>query len=89
MIDWNAVTKEDSVKIRAITQRVISLCETKNFEHVSMDLTACHVSGNPLDLDKLAKFDAFDFIHDIAGIDRHLDRETGELRNCFLPRCSA
>ena len=27
-----------------------------------------------------------DFMHDVAGIHRHMNRETGILENCFLPR---
>lgn len=53
-----------------------------------MDLAAVNATC-PLDLDRLAfDFPAFDFCHDVAGIVRHLDRETGELGGCFLPRCA-
>lgn len=53
-----------------------------------MDLTATHSNGCPLDFHKLLQFNDFNFTHDIAGIARHLDRSTGELRGCFLPRCA-
>lgn len=53
-----------------------------------MDLTATHLNGNPLDLEKFLAAPDFDFIHDIDGIARHLDRETGKLGDCFSPRCS-
>src|SRR5688572_23288369 len=55
---------------------------------LEMDLDTCHSNGCPLDFAKLLAAPAFDFVHDIYGIIRHMDRTTGELRNCFLPRCS-
>lgn len=57
------------------------------FLDASMDLTATHANGNPL-ADLLGADDA-NFAHDIYGIRRHLDRTTGTLRNCFVPRFSA
>lgn len=54
---------------------------------VQMDLAATHATC-PLDLGKLLAFDEFNFLHDIAGIARHLDRRTGHLTGHFLPRCA-
>ena len=54
-----------------------------------MDLTACHANGTPLDLEKLRAADDFTLVHDVVGIARHLDRTTGQLTGCFLPRCAA
>lgn len=51
-----------------------------------MDLEACHCNGNPLDLKKLLGFDDFNFAHDVFGIRRYMDRNTGKLTKCFLPR---
>lgn len=55
-----------------------------------MDLEACHCNGQPLDLIALyeAASDA-DLVHDVAGISRHIDRATGRLGNCFVPRYAA
>ncbi len=53
-----------------------------------MDIEACHCNGHPLDLQKLLTAPRFDFIHDVFGIRRHIDRSTGKLMNCFSPRCS-
>ena len=55
---------------------------------LNMDLTACHANGCELDLEKLLAFDRFNFAHDIHGIVDKLDRSTGQLRDCFSPRCS-
>lgn len=54
-----------------------------------MDLTACHANGNPLRLADLLNADAFNFVHDVGGIQRHICRDTGKLLNHFSPRYSA
>ncbi len=54
-----------------------------------MDITATHCNGTPLDLEKLLAADKFNFYHDIQGIQRHLNRDTGKLMNCFHPRTYA
>jgi hypothetical protein len=54
-----------------------------------MDLTACHANGNPLRLRDLVETeDDFSFVHDVGGIRRHINRDTGKLENCFSPRFS-
>lgn len=53
---------------------------------LSMDLTVCYNLGH-VNLAVLSKLGEGDFAHDIVGIIRHLDRDTGELQDCFLPRC--
>lgn len=55
----------------------------------SMDFTATHANGCPLRLEALLEADDFNFMHDAFGIARHIDRETGKLGNCFLPRYAA
>ncbi len=54
---------------------------------IHMDIECVH-SSCPLDLEKFLQFDEFNFIHDFGGIRRHLDRETQQLTDCFLPRCT-
>ena len=46
-----------------------------------MDLEYCAV-----DVEKLLTFDDANFTHDIAGIDKHFNRETLKFDNCFVPR---
>jgi hypothetical protein len=56
-----------------------------------MDLMAANgCNGNPeLRLDRmLHDFPKFDFMHDAVGIQNHINRETGQLEGCFLPRCA-
>lgn len=50
-----------------------------------MDLEIVHKTVG-LDLDGLLAARDVDFMHDIAGITRYLDRTTGQLTECFLPR---
>lgn len=54
---------------------------------LSMDIAATNATC-PLDGKKLLAFPDLDFAHDIVGIHHHLDRTTGELLNCFVPRCA-
>ena len=64
---------------------------TKRYDRLTcvMDLEAASASCKPpLDLSALFEFDDSNFIHDITGIARHMNRSTGQLENCFLPRCS-
>ncbi len=51
-----------------------------------MDLVACHANGMPLDLNALLHADDFNFSHDVWGIAKHINRTSGELENCFVPR---
>jgi hypothetical protein len=55
-------------------------------QDITMDVTACHANGCPLRLEALRDADDFNFAHDILGIRRHLDRDTGKLGDMFRPR---
>jgi len=50
-----------------------------------MDLENVHKTVG-LDLEGLLAARDQDFLHDVAGITRHMDRTTGKLTDCFLPR---
>ena len=89
MIDWNGLTKEDYELIGEAVERATKLFNTVDKLTLNMDLGAVHVSGCKLDLQKLLDFPDFDFAHDIVGITKHIDRKTGKLGDCFLPRCAA
>jgi len=54
---------------------------------IIMDIVATHAKC-PLDLDILLASPDSDFGHDILGIYDNMNRKTGELKNCFVPRCS-
>ncbi len=88
MLDFTA-TKEESEIIRKIVARVEGL-GNRPFDATTtwMDIEACHSNGCPLDLEKLLNAPDFDFSHDVYGIEHHINRRTGALEGCFLPRCS-
>lgn len=90
ILKWKA-TKLEYGLVSAIAKRALvlqpKLC--KDVVTTEMDVLACHLNGCPLKLEAMLKADDFNFMHDVWGIRQHLDRETGELKDCFLPRFSA
>jgi len=90
MIKWET-TKEEAERIARIADRAWELLGEENpyedIQSLKMDLTATHLNGCPLDLEKLENFDDFNLLHDICGIYRELDRTTAKLGIHFLPRC--
>jgi hypothetical protein len=72
-IAFAEMTKEEFEIIRRIVTRADALAAT-------------HVGGCPLKLSELYDADDSNFLHDIGGIMRHMDRRTGKLGDCFVPR---
>ncbi len=91
MVKFN-VTAAETALIDQIAERAVKEVfphhPHQDFTAVHMDLCATIAQGCPLDLEKLLAFDAFNFMHDVGGIYRHIDRSSGFLQNCFLPRCA-
>lgn len=87
MIDWNQGSKADFVLVAQICKRAYKLLP--DAKDLNMDIMATHISGCPLRLQELLDADDGNFLHDISGIHHHLDRETGKLLDCFLPRYTA
>lgn len=87
-INWN-IPKRDALLIAEIVKRASQMDLCSDALGLNMDLTACHANGTPLNLDCLLRFPDFEFAHDIDGIRRHINRETGQIEGCFLPRCAA
>jgi hypothetical protein len=87
MLNWDT-SKEDTMAIHQIAKRAVGLVEMDLMD-AEIGLTACHLHGCRLDLEKLADATDMDLVHDIVGIGKHIDRETGELCGCFVPRCAA
>lgn len=83
-------TMKEGRLIRRIVDRAIELelCRPENRLNVEMDITATHANGCRLDLQKLLLARNYIFAHDLIGIDRYLDRETGNLAFHFDPRCA-
>lgn len=93
MIAYGREHPDEMDLIGAIVSRAMSLPWPKDREpsptNIMMDVLAVHTHGRPLLLVDFATADDFDFVHDIVGIRRHLDRETGQLDEHFVPRFSA
>lgn len=87
MVKFNS-TKEDDNWISLITKRANEELGITDPISLWMDLDATNSNGTPLDFKKLLGFDKANFGHDIYGIMACIDRETGQLTRCFLPRCA-
>ena len=84
------VTPNDAKVIRKIANRAVRQArDVCSVEDWAMDLTAVHTNGCRLRLRELLLADDFNFAHDLFGIRRHLDRQSGELDGRFLPRFAA
>ncbi|MGJ5032281.1 hypothetical protein ACQR1I_35965 [Bradyrhizobium sp. HKCCYLS2038] len=84
------ISAADAALVRKIARRARELLLTVRIDipalDMSMDLTATHANGCPMDFERLAAADDFNLMHDVGGIARHLDRKTGKLAGGFLPR---
>lgn len=82
-------SKLDNSLIMQIVQRAkrVAMNNGSSLDTVSliMDLDCVH-ARTPLRLIELRDADDFNFIHDVFGIQRHLNRNTGELGDFFTPR---
>ncbi len=92
MISFKTTADEFDV-IAKIADRAVDVAQCAGIDYdkrtALMDITAAHANGCKLRLDELLNAPNFDFAHDVFGIRRHLNRETGRLGNCFSPRFSA
>lgn len=85
-------TKKEDVLIKACVERYADITKNLSGEgkidrcSLTMDLIATNANGCPIDFDKLLHMSDFDFIHDIYGIMKKLDRTTGKLKDLFEPR---
>lgn len=86
-------TRDAEMKlIGKIADRAITLYAKHNVRverlDTLLDVMTVHQKAQPLRLADLLAADDVNFIHDITGINRHLDRETYKLNDGFLPRFS-
>ena len=90
-IDWGD-NKEEFILQSKIGKRASELADRFGFKYkqmtAMMDIGACHSNGNPLRLADLLEGDEVNFSHDVFGIRANIDRTTGKLMNCFVPRYS-
>jgi hypothetical protein len=87
MIDFATfkTTKEEVQTITQIAKRAIAQGFDRDLLSITMDLEAAH-HVCPLDLDALRHAPQLDMLHDVAGIARHLNHDTGQPADCFVPR---
>ena len=92
MIDWNKMntTKEEMISMSNIVKMANKEYSLRAGEPLDimarvMDMEACH-NTCPLNLEGLETAELSDLLHDVLGIASHLNRETGELEGCFVPR---
>ena len=88
MVNFDS-TKEEMELIRWITKRAVAKHPELDYLSLSMDITATHLNGCKMALQRLLESDDFNFFHDVCGIYEHINRETGALEKSFLPRFSA
>ncbi len=87
-INWILPAKETKL-VSKVAKRACELEPVLDHQTVMMDLTACHNHGCPLDFEQMLTVDSHHLLHDIFGINRHINRETGKLGGCFHPRLAA
>lgn len=85
-----ACSREETKIVAQIAKRAAAMAleDGVEYDHMTamMDIEACHSNGCPLRLDALLAADDGTFGHDVYGIRRFIDRSTGELGGCFVPR---
>ena len=94
MINWTKAKDIETWQLeRDIMQRASKMAATLGVSYpnmdILMDIDACHANGCPLKLQELLQADDFNFSHDVLGIRQHLNRKTGKLMDCFVPRYAA
>jgi hypothetical protein len=85
------ITPSETRLIRAIAERAVAFYERIDVkakpEFISMELMLVHDEIVPLRLQEMLDGSDFDFMHDVAGIHRHLKiGKPSKLVDCFLPR---
>lgn len=91
MIDLFTATDDERAIIERIAKRAVILYRKHgNTEideiNIMMDLEACHCNGCPLRLADMEQADDFSLMHDVTGINAHINSYSGKLKRCFLPR---
>jgi hypothetical protein len=89
MIEFNNLSHSDMNLIEKVADRVANYYQQHDLGYdrlsLTMDISAAHLN-TPLDLEAMLAGDDADFFHDAFGIRNHINRETGELEDCFVPR---
>ena len=81
--------KVPNVKLfNKVVDRAVNECDLYNDEiSYRCDLLNAHVDIG-LDFEKLLNFGLCDFMHDLYGLSRNIDRYKFKVMNGFVPRCA-
>jgi len=86
--DWSKITEDEA----GIALRIVKRWEREHGKppgykriNLLMDIEAAHLDCR-MNLESLLESDSVTFAHDIGGITKHMDRATGKLGGCFVPR---
>lgn len=85
MVQFANFTDDEYGIVLAIAKRAKTAGIYPDTLEADMDISAVYLHC-PLRLADLLAADDFNFAHDLAGIQRHINRETGKLEGFFLPR---
>ena len=81
------MSKKETIKIIGqIADRTVTINPSYDKTTVMMDLLVIYETGVEMRWDELLNAPLFDFMHDINGINQHLNRNTYKLEDCFWPR---
>lgn len=72
--------------IGKIANRAVTINPAYDKSTVMMDLLVLYETGVEMRWEELLNAPVLDFMHDINGINQHLNRDTYKLENCFWPR---
>jgi hypothetical protein len=72
--------------ISKIANRAVTINPAYDKTTVMMDLLVLYETGVEMRWEELLNAPVFDFMHDINGINQHLNMDTYKLENCFWPR---
>ena len=85
-LNWS-ISSIDRQLISNIVERAMELSGLKTGKiNIIMNLIVVHANGCPLDLEQLLQAKDGDLLHDVSGIGFHLNHNTGQLNDFFLPR---
>lgn len=89
MVEFAKLNASEYEAALVIMDRAVAMADEAGIGYTRtealMDLTATHHTC-PLEIEELSTADDGNFAHDVFGIRRHLNRRTGCLEDCFLPR---
>lgn len=94
-IDFDRIPIEDRATIVQIAYRASGALRRSGYainsdltRRMALDVANAHISGRPLDLERLFQAPEAELVSDVLGIQHSIDRQTGKLGG-FYPRYAA